>query len=125
MTIKNLHPMVAAQLKTILKRDDINIDLKREPGVDTYTVFDSMGKELFYYSNGWDYGLYSIVVNGVSAASIEWRENDNKTTSEQKAVFEIGELIGKKMEEQRLMKNISAEDKKMLDFLQGCATKGK
>ena len=64
MTIKNLHPMVAAQLKTILKRDDINIVLKREPGVDTYTVFDSMGKELFYYSNGWDYGLYSIVVNG-------------------------------------------------------------
>ena len=101
MNIKNLNPMIAAQLKLILKRNDIRVELKREPGVDTYTVIDPMGQ---------------------TVASIEWFENANKTTPEQKAVFDIFDIISKKYEEQektkRLMANMSEEDKALLNMLQ-------
>ncbi len=122
MNIKNLNPMIAAQLKLILKRNDIRVELKREPGVDTYTVIDPMGKKLISYVNGWDYGLYSIEAMGQTVALIQWFENANKTTPEQKAVFDIFDIISKKYEEQektkRLMANMSEEDKALLNMLQ-------
>lgn len=122
MRIKNLNPMIAAQLKLILKRSDIRVELKREAGVDTYTVVDPMGKKLIEYTNGWDYGLYSIDVMEQNVASIEWYENANKTTPEQKAVFDIFDLIRKKYEEQvtaeKALASMSKEDKALMDMLQ-------
>ena len=122
MIIKNLNPMIAAQLKLILKRSDVRIELKREPGVDTYTVVDPMGKQLIKYTNGWDYGLYSIDAMSQTIAAIEWREADNKTTAEQKAVFDIFDIISKKYQEQtkaeRLMATMSNEEKALLNMLQ-------
>ena len=122
MQIKNLHPMVAAQLKLILKRNDIRIELERAPGTDTYKVFDPMGKELISYMNGWDYGIYVLSALGGTVASIEWRENDNKTTAEQKAVFEIGELISKRMHELKSLQTMSEEDKHTMNLLQEYTT---
>ncbi len=129
MENKKLNPMIAAQLKVVLKRNDIRINLKREPGVDTWTVEDPEGKQLITYVNGWDYGLYSLSAFGRTVASMEWRESANKTTPEQAAVFEIGDLIFKKYEEQsrmeRAMASMSEEDRLTLEMLQAAAKKEK
>lgn len=121
MQIKTLNPEIATELKETLKRNDVLIELKREPGVDTYTVIDPEGKKLISYTNGWDYGLYSIDFKGQNVANIEWRENDNKTTAEQKAVFDIFDIISKKYQAQeaikRLLATMSDEDKACLSMM--------
>ena len=113
----NLNPMIAAQLKLILKRNDISIELNRQPGVDTYRVLDPKGEALIVYSNGWDYGMYSITALGETVADIQWSENENKTTPEQKAVFEIGSLIGDKMRELEQKAKMSEAEKSTFEKL--------
>ena len=95
MQQQNLHPIIGAQLKKILERNDISIELKNDSGSGTYTVIDPRGKQLIQYLNGWDYGWYSIYAMGQKVATIKWFANDNQTTPEQKAVFDIFDIISK------------------------------
>ena len=121
MQIKNLNPKTATKLKETLKRYDVLTELKREPGVDIYTVIDPEGKKLIIYTNGWDYGLYSIDFEGQNVANIEWREG-NKKTAEQTAVFDIFDIISKKYQKQeaikRLWATLSDEEKATVSTLQ-------
>ena len=118
MEIKNLHPMIAAQIKTILKRTDIRIEEQARFGSNTFKVFDPKGQELISYDNSYDYGMYTISALGQTVAAIKWRENDGVTTPEQKAVFEIGDLIDKRMQELKKAQQMSDEDKQILSLLQ-------
>lgn len=125
MQQKNLHPAIGAQLKKILERNDIRIELKNDSGSSTYTVIDPRGKQLIQYLNGWDYGWYSIYAMGQNVAKIKWFENTNTTTPEQQAVFDIFDIIVNKYEEQekakeeakRLLANMSDEDKALIAML--------
>lgn len=122
MRLKNLNPVIAAQLKLILKRDDVRVALRYEAaGVDVYTVTDMAGRQLIKYTNAWDYGLYSIDAMEQNVATIKWIENDNETTNEQKAVFEIFNIISDKYKEQskaeRALAAMSEEEKVLLNKL--------
>lgn len=119
---KYLNPMIAGQLKLILKRKDVHIEVKRIPGVNIYTVVDPMDKILIQCDNAWDSGDYSIDAMGQNVANINYRENDGKPTQEQNAVLEFINAVGKQYEEQekskKLMNVMSEEDKALMSMLQ-------
>lgn len=104
-----------------------NVELKREPGIDTYTVKDKSGKLLMTYVNGWDYGIYCMTING-QTKKIEWLENSQKPqTDDQRAMFAIlnelstrwGELNKLRIARERM----DATDRNIVNFLTGKSIK--
>lgn len=118
MEQKYLNPMIAAQIKSILKRNDIRIESFNSSSSGEYKVFDKSGKELVGFDNGWDYGLYAVSVMGRSVAYIKWRENEGDPTPEQQAVFDIFDAIKAKQKELDAAKSMSKEDMQTMQILE-------
>lgn len=118
MEQKYLHPMIAAQIKSILKRNDIRIESFNSSSSGEYKVFDKSGKELVGFDNGWDYGQYAVSVMGRSVAYIKWRENEGDPTPEQQAVFDIFDAIKAKQKELDAAKSMSKEDMQTMKMLE-------
>ena len=85
-------------------RPDVSIQLRRQPGVDSYYVTDNKGKVLFVYINGWDYGHYMILLNEKVVAETDWYENDNHTNNEQQEIFDIFNAITTRGYDEEVMK---------------------
>lgn len=114
MKEKYLNPMIAAQIKSILKRNDIRIETVN----NTYRVLDKAGTELISYDNGWDYGQYAISVMGRLVANIKWRENLGEPTPEQQPVFDIFKAI-------KARQSISQEDMQTMQMLESYLAQSK
>lgn len=125
MEQKYLHPMIAAQIKSILKRNDIRIESFNSSSSSEYKVFDKSGKELVGFDNGWDYGQYVVSVMGRSVANIQWRENDGDPTPEQQAVFDIFDAIKAKQKELDAAKSMSKEDMQTMQILESYLAQSK
>lgn len=113
--------------KEIIKTIEANKVVRHADwGVDTYKVLNKAGKEIISVANGWDYGMYTVSVNGQNIASIEWYANSlAKKTEEQQSVFNIIDACMTKMREQEKVKQAQAnialmteKDKAALMFLQ-------
>lgn len=103
-----------------------NVVLNRHPGIDEYIVTDANGKILMEYTNGWDYGLYTLTIHGITF-SIEWYENKNKAmTQEQRDMFDILHAIIDRhtdLESKRnAAKRLTAKEQTLIDFLNGKTT---
>ena len=108
-----------------------HVEMKPDWGRTTYTVTNPANKPLMVVDNGWDYGIYSVEVNGKNALTVEWYENDKKPmTPDQEAVFEIihachsriEEINAKKRQEVMLIeaqKKMSAQERDIAAFLIG------
>lgn len=125
MEQKYLHPMIAAQIKSILKRNDIRIESFNSQSSSEYKVFDKSGKELVGFDNGWDYGQYAVSVMGRLVANIKWRENDGDPTPEQQAVFDIFDAIKAKQKELDAAKSMSKEDMQTMQMLESYLAQSK
>ena len=104
-----------------------NVELKRDWGMDTYTVKDKSGKLLMTYVNGWDYGIYCMTINGQTKKS-EWLENSQKPqTDDQRAMFAIlNELCARWDELNKLRiarERMDAADRNIVNFLTGKSIK--
>lgn len=94
-------------------------------GIDIYSVLNNAGKEIISVSDGWDYGMYDVSVNGQSIAKIEWYVNPlAKKTDEQESVFNIIDACANKIRDQEKEKQIqenvalmNEKDKAALMFL--------
>lgn len=100
-----------------------NVVLTRYPGIDEYIVKDTNGKILMEYTNGWDYGLYTLIINGTTF-SIEWYENNNKAMSqEERDMFDILRAISNRYTEleraHNAAKRLTAKEQTLIDFLNG------
>ena len=60
-----------------------NINLKRTPGTDEYTVINKTGQPVLNVVNGWDYGIYSVNVGGIVVSYIECNPDAPNKTPEQ------------------------------------------
>ena len=103
-----------------------NVVLTRYPGIDEYIVKDTNGKILMEYTNGWDYGLYTLIINGTTF-SIEWYENNNKAMSqEQRDMFDILRAISNRYTEleraRNAAKRLTVKEQTLIDFLNGKTT---
>ena len=103
-----------------------NVILTRHPGIDEYIVKDANGKILMEYTNGWDYGLYTLTIHGITF-HIEWYENNNKAMSqEQRDMFDILHAISDRhtnLERARnAAKRLTAKEQTLIDFLNGKTT---
>ena len=112
-------------IETIKKSNDI--DLKRDWGMDTYIAKDQSGKELIRYVNGWDYGAYSLTING-QTKNIAWCENDKKPqTAEQIAMFDILNALCTRWGELNKLciarERMDAADRNIVNFLTGKSIK--
>lgn len=125
---KPLNKFVKAQLLATLKRDDIKITFKAEPGVTTTTVSDSKGNPLFIYENAWDYGYYNIQVPDSTAkgktimiAEMDWYESDDNTNTQQQDIFNIADALhARRLELEAIEKdreNLTPEDIQALKVL--------
>ncbi|MBO5662445.1 MAG: hypothetical protein J6S12_01115, partial [Alphaproteobacteria bacterium] len=81
---------------------------------------------LMEYTNGWDYGLYTLIINGTTF-SIEWYENNNKAMSqEQRDMFDILRAISNRYTEleraRNAAKRLTAKEQTLIDFLNGKTT---
>ena len=101
---KPLNPYIKARLLDTLKRNDINIEVSRRAGDDTYTIKDSKGTILFSFDNAWDCGYYNITVGNLIVAEMDWFENDNHTNKYQQDMFDVLNAITKQQKEMRLIK---------------------
>ena len=100
-----------------------NVVLTRYPGVDEYIVKDKSGKILMEYTNGWDYGLYTLTINGTTF-SIEWYENANKEkTQKEKDMFDILHAVCERHSLLQRMynenKHLTKLEQRLIDFLNG------
>lgn len=118
---KALNPFVKGQLLAILGRNDIKISDKPYPGSNTITVTDTKGKFLFSYDNGWDYGLYRILMahpdpkkEPILVAEMEWYENDLNTNSQQQDIFDVFKAMNEKRKElqnrEEALKNLTPDE---------------
>ena len=103
-----------------------NVVLTRHPGIDEYIIKDANGKILMEYTNGWDYGLYTLTINGTTF-SIEWYENNNKAMSqEQRDMFDILRAISNRYTDleraHNAAKRLTAKEQTLIDFLNGKTT---
>jgi hypothetical protein len=125
---KPLNKFVKAQLLATLKRDDIKITFKAEPGVTTTTVSDSMGNPLFVYENAWDYGYYNIQVpdsktkgDTIMIAEMDWYESDDNTNTQQQDIFDISKALETRRHELETIeedrKNLTPEEIQALKVL--------
>ncbi|MBO5739655.1 MAG: hypothetical protein J6R52_01140 [Alphaproteobacteria bacterium] len=100
-----------------------NVVLTRHPGIDEYIVKDVNGNILMEYTNGWDYGLYTLTIHGTTF-KIEWYENANKAmTQEQRDMFDILHTISNRYAEleraRNAAKHLTAKEQILIDFLNG------
>ena len=100
-----------------------NVVLTRYPGIDEYIVKDNAGNILMEYSNGWDYGKYTLTINGITF-DIEWYESANKAmTQDQRNMFDILHAISDRYTELECARNaakgLTATEKSIIDFLNG------
>lgn len=103
-----------------------NVVLTRHPGVDEYIIKDKNGKILMEYTNGWDYGLYTLTINGITF-KIEWYENAHKEkTQKEKDMFDILHTVCERHSFlQRIYngnKHITKVEQGLIDFLNGKIT---
>ena len=113
---------------TLLERDDILIKENVRAGSNTLTVFDSNGKYLFSYENGWDYGYYRILMANPNegaqpfvVAEMDWFDNDAHTNQQQRDIFDIFDAVRKKEDALNLIekarKNLTPEEVQALQAL--------
>ncbi len=86
-----MNPLIKGKIKLLLQQNSVSV--KRSPGVDEYTVYDENKKPIVVITNGWDYGQYTIDVNGKKIADVEWISNLNpKPTGQTKDVLDLIEV---------------------------------
>jgi len=101
---KPLQESEKVKLLSILKRNDIAIEISNEHGVATIVVKETKNKqELFIYNCAWGHGYYNIVDNlGVKptiVAEMDWYDSDKHTNPAQQAIFDIANAIEAKRKE--------------------------
>lgn len=98
-----------------------NINLKRTPGTDEYTVINKTGQPVLNVVNGWDYGIYSVKVGGIVVSYIECNPDAPNKTPEQIATLQIVDACCKRHSEiakqRMLMEKLTQKDKDILNIL--------
>lgn len=115
MEIKQLHPMIAAQLKLILQRNDIAVEESHIPGKYTYKVFDFQDKELITCEANENGDSYTIHALGELAAYI--KVANRKPTPGQRNVLDTIDLIKKKYDKQKADNALSVADRRLMNML--------
>lgn len=98
-----------------------NINLKRTPGTDEYTVINQTGQPVLNVVNGWDYGIYGVNVGGIVVSYIECNPDAPNKTPEQIATLQIVDACCKRYSEiakqRMLMEKLTQKDKDILNIL--------
>lgn len=98
-----------------------NINLKRMPGTDEYTVISQTGQPVLNVINGWDYGIYGVNVGGIVVSYIECNPDAPNKTPEQVATLQIVNACCKRYSEiarqRMLMAKLTQKDKDILNIL--------
>lgn len=98
-----------------------NINLKRMPGTDEYTVISQTGQPVLNVINGWDYGIYGVNVGGIVVSYIECNPDAPNKTPEQIATLQIVDACCKRYSEiarqRMLMAKLTQKDKDILNIL--------
>ena len=115
MERKQLHPMIAGQLKLILNNKEIFIEMSHKPGMDTYNVFDYTGKKLITCVADETIGKYTIHALDELAANVKL--HTKTPLPEQQNVFDIIDIIKKKYEKQKADNALSVADRRLMNML--------
>lgn len=98
-----------------------NINLKRMPGTDEYTVISQTGQPVLNAINCWDYGIYSVNVGGIAVSYIECNPDAPNKTPEQIATLQIVNACCNRYSEiarqRMLMAKLTQKDKDILNIL--------
>ena len=123
-----LNPIISKELKQILKRDAINIELDHSKtdyiiGIDLYLVKHN-NDTVFSVSKSWTVHpvthkkifTCNITSFGHAIASVCWYKNE-KLNPERDAACEIFRLVQNKFKEQQILKNLSEKERFILNQL--------
>ena len=124
-----LNPIIGKELKQILKRDDVNIELdscnKTDYIIEIVLYLVKHNNDTFFsVSKSWTIHpvthkkifTCSIISFGHAIASVCWHENE-KLNPERGAACEIFQLVQNKFKEQQILKNLSEKERFILNQL--------